>query len=456
MGNGFPLLLHTCFLSLAEMAYQDPLTGLANRHKFEEYVKELLAKASRYGGKFALIMIDLDHFKNINDTIGHDAGDYLLQIVAERLKGAVRDTDLIARLGGDEFALVISELRKLDEVVSIAKKILTALLAPILIKNHEFYVTTSIGISVYPDDGKELKKLLKNADLALYRAKEMGRNRYEFCTPEMMSRAHEKMIKHQALASAFSQEEFSIYYLPTLDLSQKKIVGVEALLRWNNNDYKSISTDEIISLSEETGLILPLGDWILNTACEQVKLWHDAGYSPLTLAINISPRQLMQPDFITSIMNIFQEKNFPPTCVELEITEKMVLKDPDNTLNILQALKAQGVQISIDDFGTGYSSLEYLKNCNINKIKIDRTLIQRIERDETSCAVISAIIAMAKKLNIKIVAEGVETKAQYDFLVREGCTEVQGYIVNTPLSSSDMKKFLHSIAKNKLEIKLGD
>lgn len=432
---------------LQKMAYHDPLTGLANRNKLEEQIKNILANAQRRQLKFVLILLDLDHFKNINDTIGHDAGDCLLQIVAERLKNTVRETDLITRLGGDEFVLVITDISKIDEVIVVAQKILANLLQPIIIKNHEFYVTTSIGISVYPDDGGDMQVLLKNADLALYRAKEAGRNNYQFCTAEMTANVHKKMAKQQALNQALLREEFIIYYQPKMDLAHQRINGVEALLRWQSLDYGFVSPDEIISLAEETGIIVPLSNWILKTACQQMKEWQDAGFTPLTLSINLSPKQFKQPDFVKNTLKILTDCNFLPEFLEFEITENLILHNPEKTLETLKEIKQFNIQIAIDDFGTGYSSLSYLKSFEVDKIKIDKSLIQRIANDGVGRAIVSALIVMANKLGIKTIAEGVETDLQYEFLAREKCTEIQGYFITPPLTVEAMQKFLRESAK---------
>jgi diguanylate cyclase (GGDEF)-like protein/PAS domain S-box-containing protein len=432
---------------LQKLAYHDMLTGLANRHKFDEFLKQLLASAQRRKVKFAILMIDLDHFKNINDTEGHDTGDYLLQMIAGRLNNVVRSTDLIARLGGDEFVIVVTDINKLEEVIVVAQKVLSALLQPVIIKGHELYVTTSIGISVYPNDGEDMLTLLKNADLALYRAKDTGRNNYQFCTQEMTLRAHERMRKQQALNQALIRSEFNIFYQPKIDVEHKRINGVEALLRWQSTEFGSVSPDEIITLADETGLIVPLGLWILNTACHQVKIWQEAGFFPLTLAINLSARQFKQPDFINLVIKAIKESHFPAELLEFEITEKLILQDPENTLQILQNLKDIGVHIAIDDFGTGYSSLSYLKSFNVDKIKIDKTFIQRIELDETSRAIISAIIVMANKLGIKSIAEGVETRKQFEFLSNEKCSEIQGYFISQPMNAEMTQYFLQESAR---------
>lgn len=427
---------------LRHLAYHDPLTGLANRNRFEEQMQEILAFARRHRSGFALVMLDLDHFKIINDTIGHDAGDLLLQIIAERVKSAVRMTDIIARVGGDEFVVVITDITKVDSIANIVQKILDSLLKPILIKGHEIYITTSIGISVYPYDGHDLQILMKNADLALYRSKELGRNNYQFCTPEMTAKAREKMARQNALAQALAKNEFFLHYQPKLDLINWRINGVEALLRWESQQYGIVSPDEIISLAEEAGLIVPLSEWVLNTACKQAKIWQKMGIPILTISVNLSARQFKQAHFTEQMLKILFDNQFPPELLELEITESLIMQDPDHILRVLHVLKQNGIRIAIDDFGTGYSSMDYLKRFSIDKIKIDKTFIHRISEDPTYAAIVTAMIAMANKLGIKTVAEGVETKEQFRFLLAEKCSEVQGYLFTPPLSPQAATDFL--------------
>jgi len=429
---------------LRQMAYHDPLTGLANRNKLEQYLHDVIISSRRYQPEFALIFLDLDNFKNVNDTMGHDSGDLLLQVIAERLKATVRDSDLVVRLGGDEFVLVINKVKQVEAVALIAQKILHNLLKPIVIKGHEIYSTTSIGISFYPFDGQDIQTLMKNADLALYRAKEHGRNNYQFCTSEMTQKAHEKMKRQNALSHALVKDEFELYYLPKVDLKTNRVSGVEALLRWKNKEFGTVSTEEIISLSEESGLIIALSEWILKTACNQVKMWQKSGFSPLTVAINLSPRQFKQPTFVQSIMKVLHSIEFPANCLELEITESLIMQDAENKLQTLQDFKKAGMMISIDDFGTGYSSMSYLKRFSVDRIKIDKTFMHRIPKDETNLSIVTATIAMAHKLGIQTIAEGVETKEQYEFLLRENCTEMQGYYLSRPLPADEMTEFLYN------------
>lgn len=428
--------------SLRHMAYHDALTGLANRNKLEQFMIHELASARRHQRGFALLFLDLDRFKAINDTIGHEAGDLLLQIIAERLHSAVRVTDMVARLGGDEFVLLITDVKKTESVALIAQKILHNVLQVIMIKGQEIYITTSIGISLYPYDGQTIQALMKNADLALYRAKEQGRNNYQFYTLEMTGKAQEKLALQNALAHALVKNEFVLNYHPKMNIQTRQITGIEALLRWKNKDYGMITPDEIVILAEETGLIIPVSDWILQTACQQLKIWHDAGFSSLTMAVNCSVRQFKQMTLVDNILQIITNIGIPPMSLEIEVTEKIIMEDPENMLRGLYALKDLGVQIAIDDFGTGYWSLSNLRKLSVDKIKIDKTFIKQITSDETSASITRAIIAMANQLDVKSIAEGVETREQYLFLAQEGCTEIQGYYLTQPLSDEAMTRFL--------------
>jgi diguanylate cyclase (GGDEF)-like protein/PAS domain S-box-containing protein len=433
---------------LRHMAYHDPLTGLANRNRLEQHINEILTAAKRNDESFAVIILDLDFFKNINDSIGHDAGDALLQIVSERLKNTIRSKDIVARVGGDEFVIVINDVKRAEVVAQIGQKILYNLLKPIMLKGRELYITTSIGISVYPYDGQDIETLVKNADLALYRAKENGRNNYQFCTPDMAQKAQEKIERQNALSHALLQDEFVLYYQPSLDVVSQKIESVEALLRWQSKDYGFVTPDSIISLAEESGLIVPLSDWVLHTACNQVKSWQSTGFPSLKLAINLSARQFKNMDFLKNILLLLEGTHFPSHHLALEITEGLIMYDPENTLRVLSTLKAAGIIISVDDFGTGFSSFSYLTNHAVDKIKIDKSFIKQLTTDPAKISAVAAMIAMANKLGIKSVAEGVETKEQYDILVHEGCDEIQGFYIAKPLPADQMEQYLKQTSFN--------
>lgn len=441
---------------LRHMAYHDPLTGLANRNKLEQFINHMLASAKRHQHSFSLFYLDLDRFKNINDTIGHEAGDLILQIVAERLKSAIRGTDIVARLGGDEFVLVITDVKKTESLALIAQKILDNVLKVMIVKGQEIYITTSIGISLYPHDGQNMDKLMKNADLALYRAKEHGRNNYQFYTLEMTSRVQQKMALQNALGRALVKNEFLLHYQPKMDIATGKITGVEALLRWQNKVYGMVTPDEIVALAEETGLIIPVSEWVIRTACDQLKEWHEKGLTYLSIAVNCSARQFKQATFVDDVLSTLTQVGLSPQFLEVEVTESMIMQDPENILRILYALQDLGVKIAIDDFGTGYWSLNHLKRLSVDKIKIDKTFIKQLTMDEVSATIIKAIIAMANKLQIKTIAEGVETREQYSFLVKEGCTEIQGYYLSQPLSAEKIIEFLKNPAPEGEEIQRGE
>lgn len=424
------------------MAFHDPLTGLANRNKLEKFIDHLLISARRQQKSFAVLFLDLDGFKNVNDTVGHDAGDLLLQIVAERLHNTVRVTDMVARLGGDEFVVLVTDVKRTDSVAIIAQKILDSILQAIIIKGHDIYITTSIGISLYPNDGENLQTLMQGADMALYRAKDQGKNNFQFYTQEMTIKANEKMDIKNALGQALAKNEFYLHYQPKMEIQSRRITGIEALLRWNNKDYTDIKPEEIIALAEESGLIIPFSEWILKTACEQLKRWHDMGFTSITMAVNCTSRQFKQATFIENVRSVISEIDFPASLLEIEITERMIMQDHENTLRTLDALKKIGLQIVIDDFGTGYWSIGNLRKLSVDKIKIDRTFIKHIHDDKTSPEIASAIIAMVNKLGMTSIAEGVETHEQFEFLAREGCCEIQGYYLTHPLSADAMTAFL--------------
>ena len=427
---------------LSHMAYHDPLTGLANRNKLEQFINHILVSSRRHQQEFGLIFLDLDIFKNINDSLGHEAGDLILQIIAERLSSVVRSTDMVARLGGDEFVVLITDIKKTESIAIIANKILESIKEVIVVKGNEIYLTTSIGISLFPCDGQNIQILMKNADLALYRAKEHGRNNYQFYTLEMTSKAQEKMALQNALGHALAKNEFVLNYQPKMDIKTRKITGIEALLRWKNNEYSMITPDEIVALAEESGLIIPVSEWILHTACKQLKIWHDMGFTSLTIAVNCTTRQFKHATFMDDVISIISSVGLPPHALEIEVTEEMMMQESETMLRVLYALEDLGVQIVIDDFGTGYWSLNNLQSLSVDKIKIDKSLIRRVTEDETSATITSAIIAMTKKLGISAVAVGVETREQYELLAREGCSEIQGYYLAKPLTEDSMTNFL--------------
>lgn len=427
---------------LSYQAYHDTLTGLANRNRLEQSLASAIDSALRFQQNFAVFFLDLDHFKNINDSLGHDAGDQLLQVVAKRLKNNTRATDVVSRLGGDEFVLILAGLRGLEAAAAFAEKIINCLLEPIFIHEHPLYITTSIGISFYPTDGDNFETLLKNADLALYQAKQAGRNNYQFCTPEISAKIKEKKAFEATLQNALHENELQLYFQPKFELATQSVTGLETLLHWENKHYGIVAPQKIIELAQEAKLIIPLSQWILKAACTQVNSWHKQGFISLGVGINIAAMQYKQHDFIRHILDILTEIHFDPHYLELEINESLIMQDPEATLIILNQLHDHGVQITIDNFGTGYSSLSYLHKFAINYIKIDKIFIKNIGVNTWHESLVIAMISLAKNLGINVIAQGVETKIQYDFLKQQGCHEVQGYYISPPITAKSIPDFL--------------
>lgn len=422
--------------------YTDLLTGLPNRSFLDKHLNELLFDVKKTKKEFAILLLDLDCLKKINDSISHEAGDTLLKTVVERLKSTVREEDMIARIGGDEFVIVINRVNQPEIIAQIAQKILHQLLKAITIEKHEIYITGSIGISLYPNDGQDIETLLKNADAALYKAKQKHGNHYEFCLPDLTEKAQEKSKQKSALSSALAKQELQLYYQPCVDATNKTINSVEALIRWQSDQYGLVMPDTIISMAEETGLIIPVSEWVLRTACKQVKKWQETINPSLKLSINISVYQFKSSSFMKNIIRALRESEFSPTHFVIEITEGLIMHNYDHTMKMLNDLKSEGVTIVVDDFGTGLSSFSYLANNSVDKIKIDKVFIDKILLDKSQTAMVGAMISMAKKLGIQTVAEGVETQQQYDYLVSEGCDEIQGYLIAKPMPIELMESFL--------------
>lgn len=427
---------------LLYMANHDALTGLANRNLLLERLDLTLAQARRNESLAAVLFLDLDRFKIINDTLGHALGDSLLKSTAERLQSCVRDEDTIARLGGDEFTVLLADLHNLQDAAMVAQKIIDALSHPVLLEGSEVFVTTSIGITLFPHDGNDGNSLLKNADTAMYRAKEQGGNVYQFYTAGMNAQASARLTMETGLHKALGREEFLLHYQPQVDLNTGNIVGVEALLRWRHPQMGLIAPDEFIPMAEETGLIIPIGEWVLYTACAQCRNWQDAGYGPLRIAVNLSARQFRQKDLADTVARILNETGLDPRCLELELTESILMSNASATTATLQALSALGIRISIDDFGTGYSSLSYLKHFPINALKIDMSFVRNITTDPDDAAITMAIITMAKSLNLKVIAEGVETVEQLAFLRTHQCDSGQGYYFSQPVAAEAFALYL--------------
>jgi diguanylate cyclase (GGDEF)-like protein len=390
----------------------------------------------------ALLYIDLDRFKNINDTLGHFIGDELLKEAARRLLDSVRECDTVARLGGDEFVIMLTDLHHETEIAHIAQQVLAAMGVPFQLQGHEVFVTTSAGISVYPLDADTLEDMIKYADTAMYHAKEAGRNNYQFYRSEMNASAFERLVMENSLRRALERGEFELYYQPQNSLSDGRIVGVEALLRWHHPDLGTVMPSQFIPVLEETGMILPVGEWVLRSACRQIAAWQAAGYGPLRVAVNLSPRQFCQSGLLESVRAALHDNGADPTWLELEITEGSLMGNAEAGVATLRQLKELGVWLSVDDFGTGYSSLSYLKRFPIDTLKIDQSFVRDVTSDPDDAAIAGTIIAMGHSLNLHVLAEGVEAEDQLQFLRAHGCDQVQGYLFSQPQPAQRIEQML--------------
>ena len=432
----------TCEIQLLHQASHDCLTQLPNRNLLVDRLDQALHYAERYHRKVAVLFADLDHFKIINDSLGHNVGDRLLQTIAARFSGCIRASDTVARQGGDDFLFVITDVGEDADIAGLAQKILAAVDQPLEFDSHELHVTCSIGISIYPKDGKDSQTLLKNADAAMYRAKEYGRNVYQFFTHHLNDKVVTRMTMEKHLRRALVNHELSLCYQPQLEMTTGRVIGAEALLRWQNPELGAIPPATFIPLAEDTGLIIPIGDWVLRTACRQSSRWQKAGLPPLTMAVNLSPRQFWNPGLIGSVTQILQETGLEPSCLELEITESMMMRDINSAVSMLKELKRIGVKLSIDDFGTGYSSLNHLRSFPFDKLKMDISFVREITSDPGSAAIAKTIISLAHNLNLQVIAEGVETKAQLSYLRNQGCDAMQGYFFSKPVSAQEFAQLL--------------
>ncbi|MFB2923441.1 putative bifunctional diguanylate cyclase/phosphodiesterase [Aerosakkonema funiforme] len=425
-------------------ALHDLLTDLPNRILFNERLSGALVNAKSNQGTIAVMFLDLDRFKTINDTLSHACGDQLLQMVAERLTSSLWQHDTVARWGGDEFTLLLPQISCAEDAARIAQVILDTLKQPFNIEGHQLHISSSIGISLYPHDGEDGETLLRNADAALHRAKEQGRNNYQFYTAAMNSHASELLMLENELHQALERGEFVVYYQPQINTNTGKIAQMEALLRWQHPEFGLVSPAKFIPLAEENGLIIPIGEWVLRTACTQIKAWQDAGLPPLCVAVNLSARQFQQPNLVEMVARALQETGLENHFLELEITESVAMQNVDFSRSILQELHNMGVSISMDDFGTGYSSLSYLKKFPLDKLKIDQSFVRELATDPNDGAIIAAIAALGKVLNLTMVAEGVETEEQRDFLRSLECEYMQGYLFSKPLSPQDATELLEN------------
>jgi len=425
---------------IRHMAQHDALTGLPNRRLFIDILHVELAQARRHRTKLAILFLDLDRFKEINDTLGHEAGDKLLKEVSERFRGITRESDTVARIGGDEFNMLLADLGRIEDVSDIAVKIVDSLRKPIAIGEHELHVTTSAGISIYPDDSDDSETLLRYADIAMYHAKESGRNTFRFYNPSINVKTIERMKLESWLGQTIRRGELSVLYQPQIDIKSKKISYAEALVRWNHPERGLLEPCDFIPLAEETGFITSIDEWVLGTACSQAAAWKKAGLENFCVGVNLSARQFQSPVLVNMIASILTETGLPPGCLDLEVTESTAMSDVEQSASQLRELREMGVHISIDDFGTGYSSLNYLKKLPIERLKIDKSFIQDIVKDSDDRAIIGAVTSMAHKMGIKTVAEGVETEAQLAFLRHSECDEAQGFLFSRPVAANEFRK----------------
>ncbi|MFI4930416.1 MAG: EAL domain-containing protein [Burkholderiales bacterium] len=427
---------------ISYLANHDALTGLPNRLMFGEQLESALLHAQRHQRTCAVLFIDLDRFKLINDSLGHDAGDELLQVMSQRLKACLRASDIVARLGGDEFVVLLREVSEVHHIGTVARKILDAALEPIELNGQECRISASVGVSVYPGDGQDAATLMKNADMAMYSAKEEGKNNFQFFSTEIRSQSIERLTLETRLRRALERKELLLHYQPKLDVRSGAITGVEALLRWQSPEFGMIAPGEFIGLAEETGLIVPIGRWVLHTACAQNAAWIQAGLPAVSMAVNLSARQFANDSLIDDVELALRESGMAAGLLELEITEGMVITNPERALRVLNSIKAMGVRLAIDDFGTGYSSLAQLKHFPIDTLKVDRSFIRDIPNDNEDRAITEAIIAMGKSLGLNVVAEGVETVQQLDFLRHKDCDEMQGFYFSKPVAPDDLAQLL--------------
>jgi diguanylate cyclase (GGDEF)-like protein len=429
-------------VEIEHLAYHDALTGLPNRPLFMDRLIVALAQAGRGNEKVAVFFLDLDRFKDINDSLGHTTGDALLKAVAERIRRCVREGDTVARFGGDEFTLLIPRIDNVEDAAKIAQKVIETVRIPFIIGERELFVTTSIGIAISPGDGRDPETLVRNADAAMYRAKDQGRDSYQLYAPAMNARALERLAMENMLRKALGQRELTVFYQPVIDVATRRIVGLEALLRWQHPELGLLLPAHFISTAELSGLIVPIGDWVLRTACKQLRAWQKRIDPDLTVSVNLSARQFSQPDLVSAVAQALDESGIPPDTLELEITESNAMQNAENTIHTLRELKALGVRISMDDFGTGYSSLNYLKRFPIDTLKLDQSFVREVVADSRDAAIVSAVISLAHSLDLQVIAEGVETEEQLGFLRQQRCDRIQGFYFSAPIPSEELEPYM--------------
>jgi diguanylate cyclase (GGDEF)-like protein len=418
---------------IRHQAYHDSLTGLPNRASFAEHLDEAMRRAKRAGWPLALLFLDLDNFKRVNDSLGHDAGDRLLRVAAERIRRAVREADMLFRMGGDEFTVLLEDVRGPEEAAMVSSRVLEAMAEPLQLQHHEISVTASVGIALYPRDDVVAERLVKSADTAMYRAKELGRNRYAFFAPEMNERVESQILIEAALRRALKNQEFVLYFQPRVSAATGRATGAEALLRWRHPEWGVVEPARFVPLLEETGMVVPVGAWVLAEACRHAKAWQDAGLPPLRVSVNLSSRQFRSETLFDSVTEALRASRLQPQLLELELTESLLVENVEHAMGVMGKLKAIGTAISIDDFGTGYSSLGYLKRFPIDSLKIDKSFVRDIATSPKDAAIVKAISALARSLGIGLIAEGVEEVWQAEYLRGQQCTEMQGFLFSHPL-----------------------
>lgn len=422
-------------------AFYDSLTALPNRLLLKDRIALEISHSRHVNQSLAIMYLDLDRFKLINDTLGHDIGDRLLNEVAKRLKSCVNEADTVARIGGDEFVILLPGIIREESIGNMANKILEAIREPLLIDSHELYISVSIGVTIYPDDGRDDETLLTNADVAMYRAKEKGKNNFQLYTPALNAKALERLAMENSLRRALDYKEFVVYYQPKVNTQTEQIIGMEALIRWQHPNWGLVPPLKFIPLAEETGLIVPIGEWVLRTACAQNKAFQNAGLPPLTVAVNLSALQFQLQDLTQMVSKVLEETGLDPHYLELEITESIAMQNVDHTIRMINELKEMGIKFSIDDFGTGYSSLGQLNSFSVNKLKIDKSFVNKIDGLKDNSIIASTVLALGKSLELGVVAEGVENQEQVNFLKLNKCDEMQGYFFGKPMPNEEFERF---------------